>query len=241
MSKSSFFDAFLSSADLDSSPNNSYGRFQTKPKQNKPATSEPVYDNYGFPTGEFAVGKVDYKNLLQRAAEVGVGGINKSKTSVDFLKSEAPGRADYLASQVRSGKLSPEEAATEFESFGSTYQVPGTYATSKQLSELKKGEGPSGAQYRPFSQTAAQLLGLGQLNPQQLEGYEKAAQAMGKTGSPEAFSQFLGQALMASPDYIRKNPLAFTANLPFGGKYGVPYQVGGVSTGTFRFKPQSFA
>jgi hypothetical protein len=137
--------------------------------------------------------------------------------------------------------LSPQEAATEFEAFGSAYQIPGTYETSKQLSELKRGEAPSGAQYRPFSQTAAQLLGMGQLSPQQLEGYEKAAQAVGKTGSPEAFSQFLGQALMSSPDYIRKNPLAFTANLPFEGKYGVPHQAGGAMTGTFRFKPPSFA
>jgi len=206
-----------------------------------PSLAEPIYDEYGFPTSEYLTGKPSYPNLLKRSVEIGVGGVEKIKAGEEFFRKEAPGRAKYLAEQVRGGRLSPQEAATQFEEFGTSYKIPGTYETAAGLSKLAPGTAPSGSQFRPFTQTATQLLGLGQLSPEQLKGYEKAAQAVGKTSSPEAFSQFLGQALMSSPDYLRKNPLAFTANLPFGGQYGVPHQAGGSVTGTFRFKPPSFA
>ena len=206
-----------------------------------PTVTEKALGEFGFETGEYATGSPTYVNLLKRAVETGVGSIEKIKGGEDYLTKEAPGRASYLASQVRSGKLSAEEAASQFEAFGNAYQIPGTYETTTQLSELQRGKGPSGEQFRPFTQAASQLLGLGKLSPEQMKGYEEAAQAMGKTGSSEAFSQFLGQALMASPDYIRKTPLAFTANLPFEGKYGIPYQKDGAVTGTFRFRPPSFA
>jgi len=252
MAKSSFFDAFLSSAPTANQssergsqiypsaldPTKSLSKKQLR---SLPSITERADDQYGFSTGEFATGRPTYSDLIKRSVEVGVGGMEKVKAGEEFFRSEAPGRAEYLAEQVRGGRLSPQDAASQFEAFGTAYQVPGSYKTASELSKLTPGQAPSAAQFRPFTQTASQLLGLGQLSPQQLEGYEKAAQSIGKTGSPEAFSQFFGQALMSSPDYIRKNPLAFTANLPFGGKYGVPHQAGGGVTGTFRFRPPSFA
>jgi hypothetical protein len=46
--------------------------------------------------------------------------------------------------------------------------------------------------------------------------------------------------MLSSPEYVRKTPLAFAANLPYGGKYGVGYQTpDGTFTGTYRFKPPS--
>jgi hypothetical protein len=46
--------------------------------------------------------------------------------------------------------------------------------------------------------------------------------------------------MLTSPEYIRKTPLAFAANLPYGGQYGVGYSLpDGTQTGTFRFKPPS--
>jgi hypothetical protein len=252
MAKSSFFDAFLSSVPTGNQqiekgaqiypsaldPNKPLTKKQSK---SLPTVTERALDQFGFPTGEYATGRPTYSDLLKRSVEVGVGGIEKTKAGEEFFRSEAPGRAEYLTEQVRGGRLSPQEAASQFEAFGSAYQVPGTFKTAAELSKLSPGQAPSAERYRPFTQTASQLLGLGQLSPTQLKGYEQAAQAMGKTGSAEAFSQFLGQALMTSPDYLRKNPLAFTANLPFGGKYGVPHQVGGSVTGTYRFRPPSFA
>jgi hypothetical protein len=252
MADSSFFNAYLSSLPGANTKAAKGGQIYpssldpTQPLSKKqlkslPTITEKARGEFGFSTDEYATGRPTYSDLLKRAVETGVGGIEKVKGGEDFVRGEAPGRASYLSSQVRSGTLSPQEAAAQFEAFGTAYQVPGTYETTTQLSQLQRGKGPSGEQYRPFTQTASQLLGLGKLNPEQMKGYEQAAQAMGKTGSPEAFSQFLGQALMASPEYIRKTPLAFTANLPFEGKYGVPYQKDGAVTGNFRFRPPSFA
>ena len=72
-----------------------------------------------------------------------------------------------------------------------------------------------------------------------MTAFANAARAANKT-SPEAFLNLLQADLMSSPEYIRKTPLAFAANLPYGGKYGVGYQTpDGTFTGTYRFKPPS--
>lgn len=161
------------------------------------------------------------------------------KTEEDIIES-APDYAQFLAGQVTRGERSPIEASDLFADFGLAYGVPGAFKTAEELGSMAMGQAPEGVveRYRPFQQFAARQLGIG-LTEEDIKSTEAAARALGKT-TPEAFSQFLGQKMLSSPEYIRKTPLAFTANLPFGGQYGVGYQTpGGTFTGTYRFKPPS--
>lgn len=161
------------------------------------------------------------------------------KTEADIIES-APEYAQFLAGQVTRGERSPVEASDLFADFGLSYGVPGAFKTAEELGSMAMGQAPEGVveRYRPFQQFAAKQLGIG-LTEEDIKSTEAAARALGKT-TPEAFSQFLGQKMLSSPEYIRKTPLAFAANLPFGGQYGVGYQTpGGTFTGTYRFKPPS--
>ena len=161
------------------------------------------------------------------------------KTETDIIES-APEYAQFLAGQVTRGERSPIEASDLFADFGLAYGVPGAFKTAEELGSMAMGQAPEGVveRYRPFQQFSAKQLGIG-LTEEDIKSTEAAARALGKT-TPEAFSQFLGQKMLSSPEYIRKTPLAFTANLPFGGQYGVGYQTpGGTFTGTYRFKPPS--
>lgn len=161
------------------------------------------------------------------------------KTEADIIES-APDYAQFLAGQVTRGERSPVEASDLFADFGLSYGIPGAFKTAEELGSMAMGQAPEGAveRYRPFQEFAAKQLGIG-LTEEDIKSTEAAARALGKT-TPEAFSQFLGQKMLSSPEYIRKTPLAFTANLPFGGRYGVGYQTPeGTFTGTYRFKPTS--
>lgn len=178
--------------------------------------------------------------LINTLRSTGLGAIEDIKGYDKAIAKDAPEYADYLASQVRRGYRSPEEAADLFADFGMAYDVPGSFKVAKNLSTMSAGLPlkESVARYRPFQEFAARQLGLS-LSEEDVKSTEEAARALGKT-SPEEFSQFLGQKMLSSPQYIRKNPLAFTANLPYGGKYGVGYQTPeGTFTGTYRFKPTS--
>jgi len=161
------------------------------------------------------------------------------ETETDIIES-APDYAQFLAGQVTRGERSPIEASDLFADFGLAYGVPGAFKTAEQLGSMAMGQAPEGVveRYRPFQSFAAKQLGIG-LTEEDIQSTEAAARALGKT-TPEAFAQFLGQKMLSSPEYIRKTPLAFTANLPFGGQYGVGYQTPkGTFTGTYRFKPPS--
>jgi hypothetical protein len=161
------------------------------------------------------------------------------RTEKDLTQS-APDYAEFLAGQVSRGERSPIEASDLYADFGLAYGIPDAFKTASTLGSMAMGAAPEGVveRYRPFQQFAAQQLGIN-LSEQDIKSTEAAARALGKT-SPEAFSQFLGQKMLTSPEYIRKTPLAFAANLPFGGQYGVGYsQPNGTQTGTYRFKPPS--
>jgi hypothetical protein len=148
--------------------------------------------------------------------------------------------AQFLAGQVSRGERSPIEASDMYADFGLAYNIPDAFKTATQLGSQQAGQAPEGTveKYRPFQEFAARSLGIG-LSEQDIKSTEEAARALGKT-SPEAFTQFLGQKMLSSPEYVRKTPLAFAANLPYGGKYGVGYQTpDGTFTGTYRFKPPS--
>lgn len=176
--------------------------------------------------------------MVRRLRQLGVGATQEIQKSEEDIKRDADEYAQYLAGQVRRGEKSPGEASDLFSDYSISYQIPGGFKTSEQLASLSQGMAPSGAtdRYDPFIGLAAKNLGIN-FSPEQAKGVKEAARALGKT-TPEAFSQFLGATMMSSPEYIRKTPLAFAANLPYGGEYGVGYQTPkGTFTGTYRFKP----
>lgn len=178
--------------------------------------------------------------LLKKLRGLGNLPVKEIKQDERSFEKTAPDYASYLASQVGRGEKSPEEAADLFANFGIAYDVPDAFKTAEKLGTLTQGQASPGAveRYRPFQQFAANQLGIG-LSEQDIKSTEAAALALGKT-TPEAFSEFLGAKMLSSPEYIRKTPLAMTANLPFGGKYGIGYQTPqGTFTGTYRFKPPS--
>lgn len=176
--------------------------------------------------------------MLRRLRQLGVGATEQIQKSEFDIKRDADEYAQYLAGQVRRGEKSPGEASDLFSDYSISYQIPGGFKTSEQLAGLSQGIAPTGAtdRYDPFIGLAAKNLGIN-FSAEQAKGVKEAARALGKT-TPEAFSQFLGATMMSSPEYIRKTPLAFAANLPYGGEYGVGYQTPkGTFTGTYRFKP----
>jgi len=171
------------------------------------------------------IGNIPIKQIQQTEADI-------SRTAPDY--------AEFLAGQISRGERSPIEASDLYADFGLAYGIPDAFQTAATLGSMSMGAAPEGAveRYRPFQQFAAKQLGIN-LSEQDIKSTEAAARALGKT-SPEAFSQFLGQKMLSSPEYIRKTPLAFAANLPYGGYYGVGYsQPDGTQTGTYRFKPPS--
>jgi hypothetical protein len=199
---------------------------------------QPRLDKFGFPTGDIKSGGTSTNKQVQRLTEVGLSSLFNVRKGEENILSQAGDYAQYLTDQIGAGRLSPQEASSRFEDFGLAYKLPETFKIAGQIAGTTRGVTPTSTveSYRPFTQFAAQQLGLGQLSEGQLKGYEQAAQAIGKAATPEAFSEFLGTALMSSPEYIRSNPLAFMSNLPYGGKYGIPYRTaGGAMTGTFRF------
>lgn len=178
--------------------------------------------------------------LLKKLRGLGNIPIQEIKQDERSFEKTAPDYASYLAGQVGRGEKSPEEAADLFANFGISYDVPDAFKTAEKLGSLTQGQAAPGAveRYRPFQKFAATQLGIG-LTEEDIKSTEEAARSLGKT-TPEAFSEFLGAKMLSSPEYIRKTPLAMTANLPFGGKYGIGYQTPqGTFTGTYRFKPPS--
>lgn len=178
--------------------------------------------------------------MTRKLRQLGVGATQEIQKSEEDIKRDASEYAQYLAGQVRRGEKSPGEASDLFSDYAISYRVPGGFKTSEQLAGLSQGMAPAGStdRYDPFIGLAAKNLGIN-FSAEQAQGVKEAARALGKT-TPEAFSQFLGATMMSSPEYIRKTPLAFAANLPYGGEYGVGYQTPkGTMTGTYRFKPPS--
>lgn len=176
--------------------------------------------------------------LVPYLKNIGKGAVKDIRQSDSSIAKQAPEYAQFLAGQVSRGERSPLEASDLFADFAFAYDVPGAFQTASELGRLQMGKAPKGVveRYRPFQAFAAKALGIG-LSEEDVKLTEKTARALGKT-SPEAFSQLLGQQMLSSPEYIRKTPLAFAANLPYGGKYGVGYQTPeGTFTGTYRFKP----
>jgi hypothetical protein len=176
----------------------------------------------------------------KKLTKIGNIPIRQIQKTEENIKSTAPDYAQFLAGQISRGERSPIEASDLYADFGLSYGIPDAFKTASTLGSMTMGAAPTGAveRYRPFQQFAAKQLGIN-LSEENIKSTEAAARALGKT-SPEAFSQFLGQAMLTSPEYIRKTPLAFAANLPYGGQYGVGYSLpDGTQTGTFRFKPPS--
>lgn len=181
-----------------------------------------------------------YRAAIRDIKRIGALPVKEIKETEEVTKESASDYAQFLAGQVSRGEKSPVEASDIYADFGLAYNIPDAFKTAEQLGTLKAGLAPEGTveKYRPFQEFAARSLGIG-LTEEDIKSTEAAARALGKT-SPEAFSQFLGQKMLSSPEYVRKNPLAFAANLPYGGKYGVGYQTpGGTFTGTYRFNPGS--
>ena len=181
-----------------------------------------------------------YRSLMKRLKNIGNFPIKNIRQSENVTEESAQDYADFLSGQVSRGERSPIEASDMYADFGLAYNIPDAFKTATQLGSQAAGLAPEGAveKYRPFQEFAARSLGIG-LSAEDIKSTEEAARALGKT-SPEAFTQFLGQKMLSSPEYVRKTPLAFAANLPYGGKYGVGYQTpDGTFTGTYRFKPPS--
>lgn len=190
------------------------------------------------PTGK--KDRTGYKAAIKDIKKIGALPVKEIQETEKVTKESAADYAQFLAGQIGRGERSAIEASDLYADFGLAYNIPDAFKTAEQLGSLKAGLAPEGTveKYRPFQEFAARSLGIG-LSEEDIKSTEAAARALGKT-SPEAFSQFLGQKMLSSPEYIRKNPLAFAANLPGGGKYGVGYQTpGGTFTGTYRFKPGS--
>lgn len=181
-----------------------------------------------------------FRAAIRDIKRIGALPVKEIKETEKITEKSASDYAQFLAGQVSRGEKSPVEASDIYADFGLAYNIPDAFKTAEQLGTLKAGLAPEGTveKYRPFQEFAARSLGIG-LTEEDIKSTEAAARALGKT-SPEAFSQFLGQKMLSSPEYVRKNPLAFAANLPYGGKYGVGYQTpGGTFTGTYRFNPGS--
>ncbi|RPJ30625.1 MAG: hypothetical protein EHM17_14440 [Verrucomicrobiaceae bacterium] len=178
--------------------------------------------------------------LPKKLRKIGDIPIKNIRETERVTEESAQDYADFLAGQVSRGERSPIEASDMYADFGLAYNIPDAFKTATQLGSQAAGLAPEGTveKYRPFQEFAARSLGIG-LSAEDIKSTEEAARALGKT-SPEAFTQFLGQKMLSSPEYVRKTPLAFAANLPYGGKYGVGYQTpDGTFTGTYRFKPPS--
>jgi hypothetical protein len=178
-----------------------------------------------------------FPRRLKKISDIGIKGIQRSESEITKNAQEY---AQFLAGQIERNERTPLEASDLFADFGLAYGVPGAFKTAAELGSMTGGalSTSSVEKYRPYQEFAAKTLGIS-WNPEDYKGIEAAAASMGKT-SPEAFSRLLGQVMLNSPEYIKKNPLAFSANLPAGGYYGVGYQApGGGFTGTYRFKPPS--
>jgi hypothetical protein len=185
-------------------------------------------------------GSYGFRSALKQLKALGKYPVTEIKESENLITESAPDYAQYLAGQIGRGQKSPEEAADLFSAFSAAYNVPGGFKTAEGLGSMSMGQAPAGTveRYRPYQEFAAKALGLN-LSEEDVKSTEAVARALNKT-TPEAFSQLLGQKMLSSPEYIRKTPLAFAANLPYGGKYGVGYQTPeGTFTGTYRFKPPS--
>jgi hypothetical protein len=181
--------------------------------------------------------KGSFPKRLKKISDIGIKGIQRSESEITKNAREY---AQFLAGQIERGERTPIEASDLYADFGLSYGVPGAFKTAADLGSMTGGTLSTSTveKYRPYQEFAAKTLGIS-WNPEDYEGIEAAATSMGKT-SPEAFSRLLGQVMLNSPEYIKKNPLAFSANLPAGGYYGVGYQApGGGFTGTYRFKPPS--
>lgn len=181
-----------------------------------------------------------FKAAIRDIKRIGALPVKEIEKTEQITKESAADYAQFLAGQVARNEKTPIEVSDEYVNFGLAYNIPDVFKTAEQLGTLKAGLAPEGTveKYRPFQEFAARSLGIG-LTEEDIKSTEAAARALGKT-SPEAFSQLLGQKMLSSPEYVRKNPLAFAANLPYGGKYGVGYQTpGGTFTGTYRFNPGS--
>jgi len=198
----------------------------------------PIRDEFGYPTERVKTTGTSVGKLTKLLGEFGIRAQEDLAAKEANIRESAPDYAQYLGTAVQRGQKSAAEAQDLFANFAKQYGVKGGYQTASQLGGLTMGTADESAvaRYRPFQELAAKTLGIS-LSEEDIKGTEAAARALGKT-SPEAFSEFLGKRMTASPEYIRKTPLAFTANLPFEGKYGVGYQTPeGTFTGTYRFKP----
>lgn len=179
------------------------------------------------------------KSAIRELRRIGNFPVQKIQETEKITKKSADEFAALLASQVGRNERSAIEASDLYTDFGLAYNIPNTFKTAQQLGSLKAGLAPEGTveKYRPVQEFTARALGIG-LTEKDVKSTEEVARVLGKT-SPEAFLQLLGQKMLSSPEYIRKNPLAFTANLPYEGRYGVGYQKDGTFTGTYRFNPGS--
>lgn len=198
----------------------------------------PIKDEFGFPTERVKTAGSSVGKLSKLLSEYGIRAQEDISKLEEYEKKSAPEYAKYLASLSDLNQLTPTEASQQFLNFASKYGIEGGYKTAAELAARPKGVAPTSAveRFRPYQQMAAKTLGIS-LSEEDIKGTEAAALALNKT-TPEAFADLLGKRMLASPEYIRKTPLAFTANLPFGGKYGVGYQTPeGTFTGTYRFKP----
>jgi hypothetical protein len=181
--------------------------------------------------------KGGFSRRLKKISDFGIKGIQKSDAEIT---QSAADYARFLEGQVRRDQRSALEASDIYADFGLAYGIPDTFKTAERLASLSTGLAPEGTveKFRPFQVFAAKQLGV-DLTEQEIKETEAAARSLGKN-TPELFAQFLEAKLTTSPDFIRKNPLAFSANLPAGGRYGVGYQTAdGTFTGTYRFKPPS--
>lgn len=198
----------------------------------------PIRDEFGYPTERAKTGGTQIGKLTKILSEYGIRAQEDISKLEKYGKESASDYSNYLAGLSDANQLTPLEASQQFANYASKFGIEGGYKTAAELAARPKGVAPASAveRYRPFQELAAKTLGIS-LSEEDIKGTEAAARALGKT-SPEAFSEFLGKRMTASPEYIRKTPLAFTANLPFEGKYGVGYQTPeGTFTGTYRFKP----
>lgn len=198
----------------------------------------PIKDRFGYPTERVKTGGTSLGKLTKLLSEYGIRAQEDISKLEKYGRESATDYANYLTQLSDSNQLSPLEASREFADYASKFGIEGGYKTAAELAARPKGVAPASAveRFRPYQEMAAKTLGIS-LSEEDIKGTEEAARALGKT-TPEAFADLLGKRMLASPEYIRKTPLAFTANLPFGGKYGVGYQTPeGTFTGTYRFKP----
>ena len=178
--------------------------------------------------------------LARKLRNIGNIPIKDIRKTERVTEESAQDYADFLSGQVSRGERSPIEASDMYADFGLAYNIPDAFKTATQLGSQVAGTAPASAvdKFLPFQEYAARKLGVSR-SAEDMTAFANAARAANKT-SPEAFLNLLQADLMSSPEYIRKTPLAFAANLPYGGKYGVGYQTpDGTFTGTYRFKPPS--